>query len=79
MPYAAIFNVAIIVAFVLAFIKAEEIKVKIILASIMALIFILPQVVYMPPMSWLWWLHYIAKIGFGLCCVIYIKWTGMAY
>lgn len=79
MPYGAILNVAVIVACVLAFIKAEEIRVKIILAVIVALIFIIPQVVHMPPMSWSWWLHYIAKVVFGLCCVVYIKWTGMAY
>lgn len=79
MPYGPILNVAIIVVFVIAFIKAEEIRVRVILASIMAMIFILPQVVHMPPMSLLWWLHYVTKIVFGLCCVIYFKWTGMAY
>lgn len=79
MPYGAILNLAIIVVFILAFIKAEEIKGKIILATIMAILIILPQVVQMTPTSWVWWIHYIAKVVFALGCVIYIKWTGMVY
>ncbi len=79
MPYGTILNVAIIVAFILAFIKAETIKPKIILASIMAVIIVLPKLVSMPATGWLWYVHYIGKVIFGLACVIYIKWVGMAY
>jgi hypothetical protein len=79
MPFGALLNVAIIVVFILAFIKAETIKPRIILASIMALVIFLPQIVAMPPASLLWYLHHIGKVLFGLACVIYIKWAGLAY
>jgi len=79
MPYGAILNIGILVAFILAFIKAELIQTKIIFATIMAVIVLLPQVVSMPPTTWIWWVHYIAKVLFGLACVIYVKWGGMAY
>jgi hypothetical protein len=79
MPYGAVLNVAVIVAFILAFIKAETNKPRIILASIMAVIILLPQVILMPVASWLWYVHYIGKVVFGLACVVYIKWAGMAY
>ncbi len=79
MPYGAVLNVAILVAFILAFIKAEELKAKVVLASIMAALIILPKVVTMTATSWIWWVHYVAKVIFGLGCVIYIKWQGMAY
>ena len=79
MPYNAVFNVAVIVVFILAFIKAETIRPRIILASIMALIIFLPRVVAMPPASLLWYLHHIGKVLFGLACVIYIKWAGLAF
>ena len=76
MPYTGLLNAAVIVVFILAFIKAETIKPRVILASIMALIIILPQVVTMPAASMLWFLHHIVKVLFGLACVIYIKWAG---
>ena len=79
MPFGTLLNVAIIVVFILAFIKAETIKPRIILTSIMALVIILPQIVVMPPTSLVWYLHHIGKVLFGLACVIYIKWAGLAY
>jgi len=79
MPYGAVLNVAVLVAFILAFIKAEELKSKIVLASIMAVLIILPQVVTMTSTSWIWWVHYIAKVLFGLACIIYVKWQGLAF
>ena len=79
MPYGAILNVAILVAFILAFIKAELIQTKISFATIMAILILLPQVVSMPPATWIWWAHYIAKVLFCLGCVIYVKWGGIAY
>jgi len=79
MPYGIVLNIAVVVVFIMAFFRAETIKPKIILASIMALIIILPQVVAMPPASLLWYLHYIGKVVFALACVIYIKWAGLAY
>jgi len=79
MPYGIVLNIAVVVVFIMAFFRAETIKPKIILASIMALIIILPQVVAIPPASLLWYLHYIGKVAFALACVIYIKWAGLAY
>jgi hypothetical protein len=79
MPYGAILNIGILVAFVLAFIKAELIQTKIIFATIMAILVLLPQVVSISPTTWIWWIHYIAKVLFGFACVIYIMWEGMAY
>ena len=79
MPYTGLLNAAVIVVFILAFIKAETIRPRVILASIMALIIFLPQVVTMPPASLLWFLHHIGKVLFGLACVVYIKWAGMAF
>lgn len=79
MPYGIILNVAILVAFVLAFIKAEELRAKVVLAAIMAVLILFPQVVTMSPTSWIWWVHYIGKVLFGLGCVIYVKWQGLAY
>jgi hypothetical protein len=78
-PYSGLLNVAVIVVFILAFIKAETIKPRVILSSIMALIILLPQVASMPAASTLWFLHHIGKVLFGLACVIYIKWAGLAY
>jgi len=79
MPYGAILNIGILVAFILAFIKTELIQTKIIFATIMAVLVLLPQVVNMSPTTWIWWAHYIAKVLFGLVCVIYVMWEGMAY
>jgi len=72
MPYKVILNLIIVVAFVFAFIKAEN-KGKLILATIMALIIIFPKVVNMTLFNWVWWMYYISKLVFGLCCLIYIK------
>lgn len=79
MPYGVILNVAVLAAFVLAFIKAEETRAKVILASIMAVLIILPQVVTMTSTSWIWWVHYITKVLFGIGCVLYVKWQGLAF
>ena len=79
MPYGIVLNIAVVVAFIIAFFRAETLKSRIILASIMALIIFLQQVVAMPPTSLLWYLHYIGKVLFGLACVIYVKWAGLAY
>jgi hypothetical protein len=76
MPYGIILNIIIIAAFVLAFIKAEM-KGRIILAAIMGILILVPQVVPMMPASWLWWVHFLAKVIFGLCCLIYFKWAGL--
>lgn len=79
MPYGVVLNVAILVAFVLAFIKAEEVRAKVVLAAIMAVLILLPQVVIMTSTSWIWWVHYIAKVLFGIGCVLYVKWQGLAF
>ncbi len=79
MPYGIVLNVAILVAFVSAFIKAEEIRTKVVLASIMAVLILLPQVVTIATTSWIWWVHYIAKVLFGIGCVLYVKWQGLAF
>jgi hypothetical protein len=79
MPYGVILNVAILVAFVLAFIKAEEVRTKVVLATIMAVLILLPQVVTMTSSSGIWWVHYIAKVLFGIGCVLYVKWQGLAF
>lgn len=77
MPYGIILNVAVVAAFVLAFIKAEM-KGRIILATIMGILILVPQVVPMIPLSGVWWVHFLAKVIFGLCCLIYFKWAGLA-
>jgi hypothetical protein len=79
MPFGALLNIAVGFVFIIAFFHAETVKPRIILASIMVLIIFLPQVVAMPATSLLWYLHHIGKVLFGLACVIYIKWTGLAY
>jgi len=79
MSYGIVLNIAVLVVFIMAFFRAETIKPRIVLASLMALIVLLPQVVAMPPTSLLWYLHYIGKVIFALACVIYIKWAGLAY
>jgi hypothetical protein len=76
MPYGIILNIIIIAAFVLAFIRAEM-KGRIVLAAIMGILILFPQVVPMMPASWLWWVHSVAKVIFGLCCLIYFKWVGL--
>jgi len=79
MSFGALLNVAIIVVFILAFIRAETIKPRIILTSIMALVIFLPQIFAMSPTSLLWYLHHVGKVLFGLACAIYIIWAGLAY
>ncbi len=76
MPYGIILNIIVVAAFVLAFIKAEM-KGRIILATIMGILILLPQVVPMTYTSWTWWVHFLAKVVFGLCCLIYFKWAGL--
>lgn len=79
MPYGVILNVAVLVAFILAFIKAEELRARVVLAAIMAVLILLPQVVAMTSTSWIWWVHYIGKVLFGIACVLYVKWQGLAF
>jgi len=76
MPYGIILNIIVVAAFVLAFIKAEM-KGRIILATIMGILILLPQVISMTYTSWIWWVHFLAKVVFGLCCLIYFKWAGL--
>jgi hypothetical protein len=74
MPYGIILNIVIVAAFVLAFIKAE-IKGRIVLVAIMGILILFPRFVPMIPASWLWWVHFLAKVVFGLGCLIYFKWA----
>jgi hypothetical protein len=52
-------------------------KGRIILAAIMGILILVPQVVPMMPATWVWWVHFLAKVVFGLCCLIYFKWAGL--
>lgn len=76
MPYGVVLNIIIIAAFVLAFIRAEM-KGRIVLAAIMGILILLPQVVSVVPTTCVWWVHFVAKVVFGLCCLMYFKWTGL--
>jgi len=64
-----IINLIAIIAFVFAFLNAEE-KGKIILALIMIVLFLLPQIYTTATM---YWIYYAAKVIFALSCFAYIK------
>lgn len=68
-PYLLIVNIIVLIIFVFAFIAAET-KGKIILATIMALLFILPFLFPIPAVGWA---CYIGKLIFGIGCYIYIR------
>ena len=65
----AIINLIAIIAFVFAFLNAEE-KGKIILAVIIVVLFLLPHIY---TSATLYWIYYAAKVIFALSCLIYIK------
>jgi hypothetical protein len=68
--YLLVINVIVVVAFVFAFLLAEN-KGKLILAITLALLFLLPKIF---PSSSLYWVYYAAKVIFGLACIIFFKW-----
>ena len=72
-PFLPVMNLIVIVAFVFAFVAAET-KHRIILATIMALLFILPPFLHSPVSGWIF---YAGKVIFGIGCYIYIKWRGL--
>jgi len=71
-PYMPILNLIVIIFFTLAFLTAD-IKVKIILAAVMALLFILPHFFPIPALGGI---YFIGKIIFGVGCYIFIRWHG---
>lgn len=73
MPYGLILNLIILIAFILAFIKAQKLTTQMILAGIMTLIIFLPQLINIEPASLMWWVHYAGKVVFGLFCLIFVK------
>jgi hypothetical protein len=72
MPYLLIVNIITLIVFIFAFITAEA-KGKIILATIMALLFILP---YLFPISEVEWASFAGKVIFSTGCYLYIKMHG---
>jgi len=87
LPYGAVFNGVVLLAFVLAFIKAEG-KGKLVLVAAMAVLFLLAAmaVLFLLPIAvpvrtagWLWWTIHLAKALFGLGCLVYVRWQGLGY
>ncbi len=72
MPYMLIANIIILIIFIFAFIAAET-KGKIILATIMALLIILP---YLFPIREVKLACFVGKVTFGIGCYLYIKMHG---
>jgi hypothetical protein len=72
MPYLLIVNIITLIVFILAFLTAGG-KGKIILATIMALLFILP---YLFPIREVEWASFAGKVIFSLGCYLYVKMHG---
>jgi hypothetical protein len=68
--YLLVMNVIVVVAFVFAFLIAEN-RGKLILAIIMALLFLFPKILPSPSLHWV---YYAARVIFGLACIITFKW-----
>lgn len=68
-PYPYLLNFIVIIAFVFAFL-ASETKGKIILASILIILLIIPSLIQSQTLTWI---VYAAKIIFGLVCYLIIK------
>ena len=71
-PYLLIVNIITLIVFIFAFITAEA-KGKIILATIMALLLILP---YLLPIREVELASFAGKVIFGIGCYLYIKMHG---
>lgn len=72
MAYLLIVNLITLIVFIFAFLTAET-KGKIILAIIMALLFILP---YLFPIREVEWATFAGKIIFSFGCYLYIRMHG---
>ena len=72
MPYMLIVNIITLIVFIFAFITAEA-KGKIILATIMALLLILP---YLFPIREVELASFAGKVIFAIGCYLYIKMHG---
>jgi hypothetical protein len=72
-PFLPVLNLIVIVAFIFAFVAAET-KHRIILTTIMALLFIFPSLFHFSSLPWV---IYAGKVIFGIGCYIYIKWRGL--
>ena len=72
MPYLLIVNLITLIVFIFAFLTAES-KGKIILATIMALLFVLP---YLFPIREVEWASFAGKVIFSFGCYLYIKMHG---
>jgi hypothetical protein len=64
-----IINIIVITIFIFAFLKAER-NLKIILAIILTLLFLLPRIFHGSP---IFWICYVGKIIFGIGCYLYFK------
>jgi hypothetical protein len=77
MAYSKIFNTAlnliIAVAFFLAFKKIASIKGKFVLLTTAVLVFVLPEIFRTVPFDGTWTAFYILKIGFGIFCLLYVR------
>jgi hypothetical protein len=71
-PYPLIINFLVLVFFLLAFLSAE-LKGKLILLGIAALLFVLPAIVSFGNVAWI---VYAAKVIFGLACYLFIRKQG---
>jgi len=72
-PFLPVVNLIVITAFIFAFVAAET-KHRIILVTIMVLLFILPSLFQSPALGWVF---YAGRVIFGIACYIYIKWRGL--
>lgn len=72
-PFLPVVNLIVITAFIFAFVVAET-KHRVILATIMVLLFILPSLFQSPSLVWI---YYAGRVIFGIGCYIYIKWRGL--
>jgi hypothetical protein len=72
-PYLLIVNIITLIIFIFAFITAET-KGKIILATIMALLLIIP---YLFPIREVEFVCFIGKVIFGIGCYLYIRMHGI--
>jgi hypothetical protein len=68
-----VLNLIVLAAFYLAFKSMPGRKGRIILLSIAVLVFILPFIFPVVPGEGKWLIFYLAKVGLGIFCLIYVR------
>ena len=72
-PYGLILDVVTIFLVVAAFLNADDDRLRVALGVALALILLLPQVVFMAPLSAGWWVFYLSKLFCAIACGVYLK------